>query len=74
MGKAREAVGPLRELPLSDCWYTNISGKICLTRVLTSLPGTGGQLSLNGQLCLVVLGAKNLPVRSDGTLNSFVKG
>ncbi|XP_003792452.1 synaptotagmin-like protein 3 isoform X2 [Otolemur garnettii] len=28
----------------------------------------------NGQLCLVVLGAKNLPVRSDGTLNSFVKG
>ncbi|XP_004628571.1 synaptotagmin-like protein 3 isoform X2 [Octodon degus] len=32
------------------------------------------QLSLNGQLCLVVLGAKNLPVRSDGTLNSFVKG
>ncbi|CAO2628664.1 Synaptotagmin-like protein 3 [Lemmus lemmus] len=36
--------------------------------------GTGGQLSLNGQLCLVVLGAKNLPVRSDGTLNSFVKG
>ncbi|EGW04797.1 Synaptotagmin-like protein 3 [Cricetulus griseus] len=36
--------------------------------------GTGGQLSINGQLCLVVLGAKNLPVRSDGTLNSFVKG
>ncbi|XP_049991999.1 synaptotagmin-like protein 3 isoform X1 [Alexandromys fortis] len=36
--------------------------------------GMGGQLSLNGQLCLVVLGAKNLPVRSDGTLNSFVKG
>ncbi|XP_023420335.2 synaptotagmin-like protein 3 isoform X1 [Cavia porcellus] len=34
----------------------------------------GDQLSLNGQLCLVVLGAKNLPVRSDGTLNSFVKG
>ncbi|XP_052025851.1 synaptotagmin-like protein 3 [Apodemus sylvaticus] len=33
-----------------------------------------GQLALNGQLCLVVLGAKNLPVRSDGTLNSFVKG
>lgn len=32
------------------------------------------QLALNGQLCLVVLGAKNLPVRSDGTLNSFVKG
>ncbi|XP_017393891.1 synaptotagmin-like protein 3 isoform X5 [Cebus imitator] len=32
------------------------------------------QLSLNGQLCLVVLGAKNLPVRPDGTLNSFVKG
>nr|XP_020142886.1 synaptotagmin-like protein 3 isoform X2 [Microcebus murinus]XP_020142887.1 synaptotagmin-like protein 3 isoform X2 [Microcebus murinus] len=32
------------------------------------------QPSLNGQLCLVVLGAKNLPVRSDGTLNSFVKG
>ncbi|XP_012502274.1 PREDICTED: synaptotagmin-like protein 3 isoform X1 [Propithecus coquereli] len=31
------------------------------------------QPSLNGQLCLVVLGAKNLPVRSDGTLNSFVK-
>ncbi|XP_008686738.2 synaptotagmin-like protein 3 isoform X2 [Ursus maritimus] len=30
--------------------------------------------SPNGQLCLVVLGAKNLPVRSDGTLNSFVKG
>ncbi|XP_055471921.1 synaptotagmin-like protein 3 isoform X2 [Psammomys obesus] len=35
--------------------------------------GTGQQV-LNGQLCLVVLGAKNLPVRSDGTLNSFVKG
>ncbi|KAM6185747.1 synaptotagmin-like protein 3 isoform 3-T3 [Rhynchocyon petersi] len=32
------------------------------------------QPPLNGQLCLVVLGAKNLPVRSDGTLNSFVKG
>ncbi|XP_069866522.1 synaptotagmin-like protein 3 isoform X2 [Dipodomys merriami] len=32
------------------------------------------QLALDGQLCLVVLGAKNLPVRSDGTLNSFVKG
>ncbi|XP_019486317.1 PREDICTED: synaptotagmin-like protein 3 isoform X2 [Hipposideros armiger] len=32
------------------------------------------QPSCNGQLCLVVLGAKNLPVRSDGTLNSFVKG
>ncbi|XP_058390047.1 synaptotagmin-like protein 3 [Diceros bicornis minor] len=30
--------------------------------------------SSNGQLCLVVLGAKNLRVRSDGTLNSFVKG
>ncbi|XP_027630487.1 synaptotagmin-like protein 3 isoform X2 [Tupaia chinensis] len=28
----------------------------------------------SGQLCLVVLGARNLPVRSDGTLNSFVKG
>ncbi|KAG8522408.1 Synaptotagmin-like protein 3 [Galemys pyrenaicus] len=28
----------------------------------------------NGQLCLVVLGARNLPVRPDGTLNSFVKG
>ncbi|XP_059797855.1 synaptotagmin-like protein 3 isoform X3 [Balaenoptera ricei] len=36
--------------------------------------GTGDQPSHNGQLCLVVLGAKNLPVRSDGTLNSFVKG
>ncbi|XP_006882826.1 PREDICTED: synaptotagmin-like protein 3 isoform X2 [Elephantulus edwardii] len=36
--------------------------------------GGGDQPSLNGQLCLVVLGAKNLPVRSDGTLNSFVKG
>ncbi|XP_008047164.1 synaptotagmin-like protein 3 isoform X2 [Carlito syrichta] len=36
--------------------------------------GTGDQPSLNGQLCLVVLGAKDLPVRSDGTLNSFVKG
>ncbi|XP_073927400.1 synaptotagmin-like protein 3 isoform X3 [Castor canadensis] len=36
--------------------------------------GTGDQLALDGQLCLVVLGAKNLPVRSDGTLNSFVKG
>ncbi|XP_045862395.1 synaptotagmin-like protein 3 isoform X1 [Meles meles] len=35
--------------------------------------GTDGP-SPNGQLCLVVLGAKNLPVRSDGTLNSFVKG
>ncbi|XP_015102076.1 synaptotagmin-like protein 3 isoform X1 [Vicugna pacos] len=34
----------------------------------------GDQSSRNGQLCLVVLGAKNLPVRSDGTLNSFVKG
>ncbi|KAF6365442.1 synaptotagmin like 3 [Rhinolophus ferrumequinum] len=32
------------------------------------------QPSFTGQLCLVVLGAKNLPVRSDGTLNSFVKG
>ncbi|XP_004416872.1 PREDICTED: synaptotagmin-like protein 3 isoform X2 [Odobenus rosmarus divergens] len=32
------------------------------------------QPSPNGQLCFVVLGAKNLPVRSDGTLNSFVKG
>ncbi|XP_024603780.1 synaptotagmin-like protein 3 isoform X3 [Neophocaena asiaeorientalis asiaeorientalis] len=38
------------------------------------LPGTGDEPSRNGQLCLVVLGAKNLPVRSDGTLNSFVKG
>uniref|UniRef100_A0A4W2CWN2 Synaptotagmin-like protein 3 n=1 Tax=Bos indicus x Bos taurus TaxID=30522 RepID=A0A4W2CWN2_BOBOX len=36
--------------------------------------GTGDEPSQNGQLCLVVLGAKNLPVRSDGTLNSFVKG
>uniref|UniRef100_A0A4X1VWG9 Synaptotagmin-like protein 3 n=1 Tax=Sus scrofa TaxID=9823 RepID=A0A4X1VWG9_PIG len=36
--------------------------------------GTGDQPSQNGQLCLVVLGAKNLPVRPDGTLNSFVKG
>ncbi|XP_064148902.1 synaptotagmin-like protein 3 isoform X2 [Loxodonta africana] len=36
--------------------------------------GTDDQPPLNGQLCLVVLGAKNLPVRSDGTLNSFVKG
>ncbi|XP_061062799.1 synaptotagmin-like protein 3 isoform X2 [Eubalaena glacialis] len=36
--------------------------------------GTGDEPSRNGQLCLVVLGAKNLPVRSDGTLNSFVKG
>ncbi|XP_046525481.1 synaptotagmin-like protein 3 isoform X1 [Equus quagga] len=36
--------------------------------------GTGDHPSPNGQLCLVVLGAKNLPVRSDGTLNSFVKG
>ncbi|XP_008565058.1 PREDICTED: synaptotagmin-like protein 3 isoform X3 [Galeopterus variegatus] len=34
----------------------------------------GAEPSPNGQLCLVVLGAKNLPVRSDGTLNSFVKG
>ncbi|XP_069454916.1 synaptotagmin-like protein 3 isoform X6 [Ovis canadensis] len=34
----------------------------------------GDEPSQNGQLCLVVLGAKNLPVRSDGTLNSFVKG
>nr|XP_021491406.1 synaptotagmin-like protein 3 isoform X3 [Meriones unguiculatus] len=33
-----------------------------------------GQRVLTGQLCLVVLGAKNLPVRPDGTLNSFVKG
>uniref|UniRef100_UPI00403870CA synaptotagmin-like protein 3 isoform X3 n=1 Tax=Callospermophilus lateralis TaxID=76772 RepID=UPI00403870CA len=38
-----------------------------------ALEGTD-QPPLNGQLCLVVLGAKNLPVRSDGTLNSFVKG
>ncbi|TKC41349.1 hypothetical protein EI555_003269 [Monodon monoceros] len=36
--------------------------------------GTGDQPSHIGQLCLVVLGAKNLPVPSDGTLNSFVKG
>ncbi|XP_040821327.1 synaptotagmin-like protein 3 [Ochotona curzoniae] len=36
--------------------------------------GTGDQTSLSGQLCLVVLGAKHLPVRSDGTLNAFVKG
>nr|KAF6463292.1 synaptotagmin like 3 [Molossus molossus] len=36
--------------------------------------GTGSQPSRDGQLCLVVLGAKNLPVRSDGTLNSFVTG
>ncbi|XP_054943387.1 synaptotagmin-like protein 3 [Physeter macrocephalus] len=36
--------------------------------------GTADQPPRNGQLCLVVLGAKNLPVRSDGTLNSFVKG
>lgn len=32
------------------------------------------QPSREGQLCLVVLGAKDLPVRSDGTLNSFVRG
>ncbi|KAF3831312.1 hypothetical protein GH733_000049 [Mirounga leonina] len=37
-------------------------------------PGRTDWPSPNGQLCLVVLGAKNLPVRSDGTLNSFVKG
>ncbi|XP_059970805.1 synaptotagmin-like protein 3 [Mesoplodon densirostris] len=36
--------------------------------------GTGDEPSHHGQLCLVVLGAQNLPVRSDGTLNSFVKG
>ncbi|XP_036912545.1 synaptotagmin-like protein 3 isoform X1 [Sturnira hondurensis] len=36
--------------------------------------GTGEEPSCDGQLCLVVLGAKDLPVRSDGTLNSFVKG
>ncbi|XP_045044879.2 synaptotagmin-like protein 3 isoform X2 [Desmodus rotundus] len=36
--------------------------------------GTGEEPSRDGRLCLVVLGAKNLPVRSDGTLNSFVKG
>ncbi|XP_075409989.1 synaptotagmin-like protein 3 isoform X2 [Tenrec ecaudatus] len=36
--------------------------------------GSGNQQSLDGQLCLVVLGAKNLPVRSDGTVNAFVKG
>ncbi|XP_045700026.1 synaptotagmin-like protein 3 isoform X2 [Phyllostomus hastatus] len=36
--------------------------------------GTGEEPSCDGQLCLVVLGAQNLPVRSDGTLNSFVKG
>lgn len=40
----------------------------------SGFPSHTGQLALNGQLCLVVLGAKNLPVRSDGTLNSFVKG
>ncbi|XP_054424961.1 synaptotagmin-like protein 3 isoform X1 [Pteronotus mesoamericanus] len=34
----------------------------------------GGEPPCTGQLCLVVLGAKNLPVRSGGTLNSFVKG
>ncbi|XP_054992566.1 synaptotagmin-like protein 3 isoform X1 [Sorex araneus] len=28
----------------------------------------------SGQLCLVVLGARNLPLRSDGTVNSFVRG
>ncbi|XP_005552268.3 synaptotagmin-like protein 3 isoform X1 [Macaca fascicularis] len=42
-------------------------------RKLQEAQGTD-ELSLNGQLCLVVLGAKNLPVRPDGTLNSFVKG
>ncbi|XP_011922203.1 PREDICTED: synaptotagmin-like protein 3 isoform X3 [Cercocebus atys] len=42
-------------------------------RRLQEAQGTD-ELSLNGQLCLVVLGAKNLPVRPDGTLNSFVKG
>ncbi|KAM5325553.1 synaptotagmin-like protein 3 isoform 1-T5 [Glossophaga mutica] len=36
--------------------------------------GTGEEPSNDGQLCLVVLGARNLPVRSDGTLNAFVKG
>ncbi|TKC39943.1 hypothetical protein EI555_011258, partial [Monodon monoceros] len=41
---------------------------------LQEAQGTGDEPSRNGQLCLVVLGAKNLPVRSDGTLNSFVKG
>ncbi|KAL4668297.1 hypothetical protein H8957_011487 [Semnopithecus entellus] len=42
-------------------------------RKLQEAQGTD-ESSLNGQLCLVVLGAKNLPVRPDGTLNSFVKG
>ncbi|XP_062042979.1 synaptotagmin-like protein 3 isoform X2 [Lepus europaeus] len=37
-------------------------------------PDGTDQMSLNGQLCLVVLGARHLPVRSDGTLNAFVKG
>ncbi|XP_037676583.1 synaptotagmin-like protein 3 isoform X1 [Choloepus didactylus] len=43
-------------------------------RKFQEVPEGTGQPSRNGQLCLVVLGAKNLPVRSDGTLNSFVKG
>ncbi|XP_004462961.1 synaptotagmin-like protein 3 isoform X1 [Dasypus novemcinctus] len=33
-----------------------------------------GQPALRGQLCVEVLGASDLPVRADGTLNSFVKG
>ena len=44
------------------------------TQMPALLPGTGEEPSRDGRLCLVVLGAKNLPVRSDGTLNSFVKG
>ncbi|XP_060061223.1 synaptotagmin-like protein 3 isoform X2 [Erinaceus europaeus] len=46
------------------------------SRKFQDAPEETGQLSpsCDGQLCLVVLGARNLPVRSDGTLNSFVKG
>uniref|UniRef100_A0A8D0G8E1 Synaptotagmin like 3 n=1 Tax=Sphenodon punctatus TaxID=8508 RepID=A0A8D0G8E1_SPHPU len=37
--------------------------------------GTEDQVNSDGQLHLVVLGAKNLPmIRADGMLNSFVKG
>ncbi|XP_073075951.1 synaptotagmin-like protein 3 isoform X7 [Manis javanica] len=43
-------------------------------RLQEAQEGPGDQPSPNGQLCVVVLGARNLAVRSDGALNSFVKG
>lgn len=43
-------------------------------RLQEAQEGAGDETSCDGQLCLVVLEAKNLRVRSDGTLNSFVTG